>query len=425
MTKYMYLPDKNGHISKCGAQDHNNCPYHLGPDGKPLKHYATPEEARKAYEKEQAKNHSTTRLSKKTAKKTTAKTKVAPAVDQSFLMGRYRGLSEKELNVKLDDDIAEAQKRFDSFSRHDYYGQISDLERRMGINHEMEAKDVVARANSQIRAYRADVRSAVKSVREKKKWCGNDPDRCRQMLKERNYDGYGHDPDDMSDRIVCERAKYVLNDVIKRVDTDIKPISGIGHFPDEQKRVAYAAARNNSVLSNLEGVSGIKTNVYVGDLTDDKNSGYETFRDNEEKKDNYSCERNHPELAAELYRVKKAMRRDIDEQDDRSRRLDDLKYTKKALPYLKDMKPVKDKDERSVRDYIATVGKKHMTNTLSRSDEYNRIMSMGEVVGASDDGKHYLIREKPNSQYHDSEGMPYTELYELSEENGLSFIARY
>ena len=119
------------------------------------------------------------------------------------------------------------------------------------------------------------------------------------------------------------------------------------------------------------------------------------------------------------------MRRDIDEQDDRSRRLDDLKYTKKALPYLKDMKPVKDKDERSVRDYIATVGKKHMTNTLSRSDEYNRIMSMGEVVGASDDGKHYLIREKPNSQYHDSEGMPYTELYELSEENGLSFIARY
>ena len=117
------------------------------------------------------------------------------------------------------------------------------------------------------------------------------------------------------------------------------------------------------------------------------------------------------------------MRSDIDEQDDRSRRLDDLKYTKVALPYLKEMKPVEAKNERSVRDHIATVGKNH--NILNRSGEYNRIMSMGEVVGASDDGKHYLIRKNPNSQYRDSEGMPYTELYELSEENGLSFIARY
>lgn len=338
-------------------------------------------------------------------------------------MGRYRGLGEKELNVKLDEDIAKAQKEFDSFSQPNYYDQIIGLERRIGINHEMDAKDVVARANSQIRAYRSDVRSAVKSIREKKKWCGNDPDRCRQMLKERNYDGSGYDPDDMPDRIACKRAKEVFDDVIRRVNTDIKPINGIVNFPDDQKRVAYAADRNNSVLSNLEGVSGVKTNVYVGDLTDDKNSGYEAFRDNEEKKDNYRRERNHPELAAELYRVKKAMRRDSDEQDDRSRRLDDLKYTKIALPYLKDMKPVKAKDERSVRDHIATVGKKH--NKLNRSGEYNRIMSMGEVVGASDDGKHYLIRENPNSQYHDSEGMPYTELYELSDENGLSFIARY
>ena len=423
MAKYKYLPDKNGNVTRCQAHDPSHCPYHLGKDGKPLKHYDTPEEAKKAYEKEQAKNHSTTRLSKKTTKKTAAKTKAVPAVDQSFLMGRYRGLSEKELNVKLDDDIAEAQKRFDSFGRHDYYDKIIGLERKMGINHEMDARDVVTRANSQIRAYRADVRSAVKSVREKKKWCGNDPDRCRQMLKERNYNDYGYDPDDMSDKIVCRRAKEVLDDVIRKVNTDIEPIHGIGHFPDEQKRVAYIADQNNSILSNLEGVSGVKTNVYVGDLTDDKNSGYETFRDNEEKKDNYRREREHPELAAELYRVKKAMRRDIDEQDDRSRRLDDLKYTKVALPYLKDMKPVEAKNERSVRDHIATVGKNH--NILNRSGEYNRIMSMGEVVGASDDGKHYLIRENPNSQYRDSEGMPYTELYELSEENGLSFIARY
>ena len=423
MAKYKYLPDKNGNVTRCQAHDPSHCPYHLGKDGKPLKHYDTPEEAKKAYEKEQAKNHSTTRLSKKTAKKTTAKTKAAPAVDQSFLMGRYRGLSEKELNVKLDDDIAEAQKRFDSFGQHDYYDKIIGLERRIGINHEMDAKDVVTRANSQIRAYRADVRSAVKSVREKKKWCGNDPDRCRQMLKERNYNDYGYDPDDMSDKIVCRRAKEVLDDVIRKVNTDIEPIHGIGHFPDEQKRVAYIADQNNSILSNLEGVSGVKTNTYVGDLTDDKNSGYEAFRDNEEKKDNYNRERNNPELAAELYRIKKAMRRDIDGQDDRSRRLDDLKYTKVALPYLKDMKPVEAKNERSVRDHIATVGKNH--NILNRGGEYNRIMSMGEVVGASDDGKHYLIRKNPNSQYRDSEGMPYTELYELSEENGLSFIARY
>lgn len=423
MAKYKYLPDKNGNVTRCQAHDPSHCPYHLGKDGKPLKHYDTPEEAKKAYEKEQARNHSTTRLSKKTAKKTAAKTKAAPAVDQNFLMGRYRGLSEKELNVKLDDDIAEAQKRFDSFGRHDYYDKIIGLERKMGINHEMDARDVVTRANSQIRAYRADVRSAVKSVREKKKWCGNDPDRCRQMLKERNYNDYGYDPDDMSDKIVCRRAKEVLDDVIRKVNTDIEPIHGIGHFPDEQKRVAYIADQNNSILSNLEGVSGVKTNTYVGDLTDDKNSGYEAFRDNEEKKDNYIRERNHPELAAELYRVKKAMRRDIDEQDDRSRRLDDLKYTKVALPYLKDMKPVEAKNEKSVRDHIATVGKNH--NILNRSGEYNRIMSMGEVVGASDDGKHYLIRKNPNSQYRDSEGMPYTELYELSEENGLSFIARY
>lgn len=120
---------------------------------------------------------------------------------------------------------------------------------------------------------------------------------------------------------------------------------------------------------------------------------------------------------------KKAMHRDSDEQDDRGRRLDDFEYTKKALPYLKDMKPVEPKNERSVRDHIATVGKKR--NTLNRGSEYKRIMNMGEVIGASDDGKYYLIKENPNSQYYDSEGMPYTKLYELSDEDGLSFIARY
>ena len=424
MTKYMYLPDKNGHISKCGAQDHNNCPYHLGPDGKPLKHYATPEEARKAYEKEQAKNHGTTRLSKKTAKKTTAKTKATPAVEQSFLMGRYRGLSEKELNAKLDDDIANAKKELYGLNRPNYYDQISDLERRLGINHVMDAKDVVARANSQIRAYRADVRSALQSVREKKKWCGNDPDRCRQMLKEiEDHNHTGYYPDDMSDTAVCKKSKAILDDVIRLVDTNIDPIRGIGNFSEDQRRISYNEDKNNYALSSLEGVSGVKTNVYVGDLTDDKNSGYETFRDNEENKDNYSRERNHPELATELYQIKKAMHRDSDEQDDRGRRLDDFEYTKKALPYLKDMKPVEPKNERSVRDHIATVGKKR--NTLNRGSEYKRIMNMGEVIGASDDGKYYLIKENPNSQYYDSEGMPYTKLYELSDEDGLSFIARY
>lgn len=425
MTKYMYLPDKNGHISRCGAQDHNNCPYHLGPDGKPLKHYATPEEARKAYEKEQARNHGTTRLSKKkTTKKTSAKTKAAPAVDQSFLMGRYRGLSEKELNVKLDDDIAKAQKDYDGFNPPNYHEQITNLERRIGISSTMDSKEVVARANSQIRAYRSDVRSAVKSIREKKKWCGNDPDRCRQMLKEINYDESGYGPDDMSDGVVCKKAKHILDDVAQGIDTSIDPIHGIGHFSDYQHRIAYNERKNNAVLSSLEGISGVKTNVYVGDLTDDKNSTYESFRDNEVSKDNYRRERNHPELAAELYKTRRAMHEDDNKKIDLSRRMDDLKFMKKSLPYLKDMKPVEAKDERTVRDHIATVGKKR--NKMNSGGEYNHIMNMGEVVGASDDGKRYLIvRNNDAELFHDSEGIPYTELYELSDENGLSFIARY
>ena len=107
VRKYMYLPDKNGNITKCGAQDHNNCPYHLGPDGKPLKHYATPEEARKAYEAEQSRNHKTSGLSKKKAgPKYVGFKPGASGIDDKFIPPRYRGLSMEDLEKKLDGNLA-------------------------------------------------------------------------------------------------------------------------------------------------------------------------------------------------------------------------------------------------------------------------------------------------------------------------------
>lgn len=60
-----YLPDKHGKISKCGAKDPAHCSYHVGPDGRPLKHYHTVEEARKAYEASLKNNNKSTSLKKK------------------------------------------------------------------------------------------------------------------------------------------------------------------------------------------------------------------------------------------------------------------------------------------------------------------------------------------------------------------------
>ena len=57
MAKYMYLPDKNGNITRCQAQDPNKCTYHLGEDGKPLKHYKTIREAKRAVEIEAEKQY--------------------------------------------------------------------------------------------------------------------------------------------------------------------------------------------------------------------------------------------------------------------------------------------------------------------------------------------------------------------------------
>lgn len=112
MAKYMYLPDKNGKISKCGAQDHNNCPYHLGPDGKPLKHYATPEEARAAFEKEQARKHKVERLSKKKGQqRSEGFVPGTSGVDDRFIPSQYRGLSMDELEGKLDRNIETEQKK--------------------------------------------------------------------------------------------------------------------------------------------------------------------------------------------------------------------------------------------------------------------------------------------------------------------------
>lgn len=57
MAKYMYLPDKNGNITLCRAHDPNHCRNHIGPDGKPLKHYKTIREAKRAVEMEAEKQY--------------------------------------------------------------------------------------------------------------------------------------------------------------------------------------------------------------------------------------------------------------------------------------------------------------------------------------------------------------------------------
>lgn len=56
-TKCKYLPDKNGNITRCRAHDPAHCRYHVGPNGKPLKHYDTIKEAKRAAEMEAEKRY--------------------------------------------------------------------------------------------------------------------------------------------------------------------------------------------------------------------------------------------------------------------------------------------------------------------------------------------------------------------------------
>lgn len=126
MAKYKYLPDKNGNITQCRAHDPNHCRNHIGLDGKPLKHYDTPEEARKAYEKEQAENHGTTRLSKKTNTVSMG----------GFLSSKYQGMNLDEVEGSLRKDIE--RNRNESDILNDYQSALdentTDLKDRIGIS---------------------------------------------------------------------------------------------------------------------------------------------------------------------------------------------------------------------------------------------------------------------------------------------------
>ena len=389
--KYMYLPDKNGNITKCGAHDHNNCPYHLGPDGKPLKHYDTPEEARKAYEKEQAENHETTRLSKKTN------------TVSGFLSAKYQGMNLDEVEDSLRKDIESSRNESDNLN--DYQSALdenaTDLKDRIGIS-SSTSTNIYDMMKKELDDYRKDVGSVIDDVKRKIEWCKGDEAKCRQVLRqlEKAHPGsdYGSDDHNMN---AYESVQAFLS---KRARSMKKNIYAIEPFEDDygisyDEDKEYADFHNslinaqdniNETIGELKGISGIKSNTITTPLTDPKYGRFNDYEEEKLKEQNSEAMKRHPKLMKELEDIQneasgvkfriEALRNQMDHDHNMLN----------ILPYLKTMRPVSNDNEKAEAFRILSTANSSKYLDKFEEDDWN-------ILALSDDKVNILVRIRGGS----------------------------
>lgn len=406
MTKYMYLPDKNGHISRCGAQDHNNCPYHLGPDGKPLKHYATPEEARKAYEDAQAKNHNTKKLSKKTSISHTKYTPGPNGLDERFVPSQYWGLSMDELESKLDKNLKADRERLKNFSSYEkkLAKQLKDESIRLDldegdpIDHSgRKPPDTIANVNKGILDYKHRVRKLYDNLKQEADECNGNAMHSRYVLRmlEKAHPGADYGSYEKDDDTVCDNAKaYIEGNMEKLSDicADIGPTSTKTYEAD-RRDLLHHENEVYDVVHNMRGLTGgldekplqIDT-IRTKDDDPGGDYGHHDYLDNVVKK-------HHPyygTLSNQLdgAKARVLMETKKEEQDAQFRT---------NLKHLKTMKPISGPEAQkalrtavthSFSDYGAILKKKG--RAIAESDN-------GEIlieVSHDDGGKEYEIRDR-------------------------------
>lgn len=389
MAKYKYLPDKNGNITPCRAHDPNHCRNHIGPDGKPLKHYDTPEEARKAYEKEQARNHETTRLSKKIN------------TVSGFLSAKYQGMSLDEVEDSLRKDIESNRNESDILN--DYQSALdentTDLKDRIGIS-SSTSTNIYDMMKKELDDYRKNVGSVIDDVKRKIEWCEGDEAKCRQVLRqlEKAHPGSDYGSDDHN----MDAYESVQSFLSKRANSMKRNIDAIEPFEDDyyDKDKEYTNFHNglinaqdniNETIRELKGISGIKSNTIITPLTEPKYGQFNDYWEEKLKEQNSEAMKKHPKLVKWMEEI----------QDEASgvkfriealrNQMDHDRNMLNVLPYLKDMKPVSNANEKVEAFRKLSEANSSMYEPKFGEDDW-------EILALSDDKSNILVRRKGESE---------------------------
>lgn len=392
MAKYKYLPDKHGNITQCRAHDPNHCRNHIAPDGKPLKHYDTPEETRKAYEKEQAENHETTRLSKKTN------------TVSGFLSAKYNGMNLDEVEDSLRKNIESSRNESDILN--DYQSALDenviDLKDRIGIS-SSTSTNIYDMMKKELDDYRKDVGSVIDDVKKKIEWCKSDEAKCRQVLRqlEKAHPGsdYGSDDHNMDAYESVQSFLSKRANSMKRNIDAIEPFEDdYGNFYDEDKEYANfhnglinAQDNINETIRELKGISGIKSNTIITPLTDPKYGQFNDYWEEKLKEQNSEAMKKHPKLVKWMEEIQdeasgvKFRIEALRNQTDHDRNMLNV------LPYLKDMKPVSNVNEKAEAFRKLSEANSGMYEDKFGEDDW-------EILALSDDKSNILVRRKGDSE---------------------------
>lgn len=389
MAKYKYLPDKNGNITPCRAHDPNHCRNHIGPDGKPLKHYDTPEDARAAYEKEQARNHSTNRLSKKTN------------TVSGFLSAKYNGMDLDEVEDSLRKNIESNRNESDILN--DYQSALdentTDLKNRIGIS-SSTSTNVYDMMKKELDDYRKDVGSVIDDVKRKIEWCEGDEAKCRQVLRQLEKAHRGSDYGSKDHNM--DAYESVQSFLSKRAESMKRNIDAIEPFEDDyyDKDKEYANFHNslinaqdniNETIGELKGISGIKSNTITTPLTDPKYGQFNDYEEEKLKEQNSEAMKRHPKLMKELddlQNEKSGVKFRIEalrNQEDHDRNMLNV------LTYLKDMKPISNANEKVEAFRRLSEANSSMYEPKFGEDDW-------EILALSDDKSNILVRRKGESE---------------------------
>lgn len=384
MTKYMYLPDKHGNITKCGAHDHNHCPYHLGPDGKPLKHYATPEAARKAYEAEQARTHSTFGLSKrKSGPKYVDYVPGISGIDDKFIPSQYRGLSMENLEKKLNENVERENKDREKNDSLHTLDKVMDMEKKLGVDASLA--EPIKHMNNEIADYKRRVYQVFNGLQKESDKCDGDVKYSRSLLRklEEAHPGADYGSKEKNGDVVCDNAKAYLKNHMSSLNVEcacIEQMHGQETYEDDRNDLIEHETAINNIIDEMKGITGDTVpgdHIKVGILTDANNRTFSDYQEAQHQQNHEQAMQDHPEYA-KLYN-------EFQSEDEMSkiigRRAEKDYWFKQSFDHLKTMKPLKKaKSKEAMENVVLHILPNYRENirknckAIAKSDETGEVL---------------------------------------------------
>ena len=361
-----WLPNKDGDITMCRAHDPKTCRYHKDEDGNPLKHYATRDEARKAYEASMRKANRSTGLKKTARKARKNRTFPADRIDDSFLPKEFRGLSLKQIDQKLDrlieeGELAEPKCEEESAPINDKIFKLID---RIARGHEFDERDTVRRANGFIKDGCEQANAAIKAIDDKIAWCDGNTRRSRMVLKqlEAAHPGVDYGSKEEYGKLVQKKAKNYLERARPITFTDDIKLVKIDEQDPDYVYYSYVVAVNklrdvetevNKSLHKLNGVRGIPKEIKVKEVTNLDNKEFSDYYNRMRSIKRQEAIDANPKLVAKIKQYDAELD-EIGKKYDAIGIAYDAEKMKPFLHSLKGIRPVtEDENKQIVQDHLA------------------------------------------------------------------------